>query len=73
MAAPLKPEDRRKSILISYLTAEQKAGVVRLADATGLTQSDLVRLLVVTATVDVVERAKRHPAYLAILEEESIR
>ena len=38
-----------------------------------MTTSDLVRLLLVTATPEDVERLKQHPAYLSMLLEEEQR
>lgn len=70
---PLDPEQRRKSVVMAYVTAEQKETAARLARAARLTQSDLVRLFIVTATVEDVERLKNHPDYLALMMEESTR
>lgn len=70
---PLDPEQRRKSVVMAYLTAEQKETAARLARAVGLTQSDLVRLLLLTSTVEDLERRKNHPDYLALMMEESTR
>lgn len=70
---PLDPEQRRKSVVMAYLTAEHKDKAAHLAGAAGLTQSDLVRLFIVTATVEDVERLLNHPDYLALMMEESTR
>ena len=70
---PLDPEQRRESVVMAYLTAEQKETAARLARAVGLTQSDLVRLLLLTSTVEDLERRKNHPDYLALMMEESTR
>ncbi len=70
---PLPPSQRRSSVVLSYLTPEQKAAAAALGRAVDLTQSDLVRLLLVTSTPESVEQLKRHPAHLAILEEEATR
>jgi hypothetical protein len=69
----LDPEQRRKSVVMSYVTTEQKDKAARLARAAEMTQSDLVRLFLVTATPEDVERLKAHPDYLALIMEESIR
>jgi hypothetical protein len=73
LPGPLEPEQRRKAVMHCYLTAEQKAEAVCLADAVDMTHSDLLRLFLVTATIEDVERLKNHPAYLAVLMEEATR
>lgn len=60
-------------MVMSYVTTDQKTTVAQLALEAELTQSDLVRLLLVTATLEDVERLKGHPAYLAMLLEEETR
>lgn len=70
---PLDPEQRRKSVVMAYVTAEQKETAARLARAAGLTQSDLVRLFIVASAIEDVERLKNHPDYLALMMEESTR
>ncbi len=73
LPGPLEPEQRRKAVIHCYLTTEQKDVAARLARAVGMTHSDLLRLFLVTATVEDVERLKNHPAYLAVLMEEATR
>ena len=70
---PLDPEQRRKSVVMCYLTADQKDATAHLARAVDMTQSDLLRLFLVTATIEDVERLKVHPSHLAILMEEATR
>lgn len=72
-AVPLNPEQRRKSVVTGYVTAEHKEKAARLASAAEMTQSDLVRLFIVTATPEDVERLKNHPDHLALMMEEATR
>jgi hypothetical protein len=73
MPAPLEEGKHRRCCVRGYFTPEQKADATRLAQAVGMTESDLTRLFYVTASPDDVERLKTHPAYLALLMEESSR
>lgn len=73
MPGPLEEGKHRRCCVRGYFTPEQKADAARLARAVGMTESDLTRLFYVTATAEDVERLKSHPAYLALLMEESSR
>jgi len=73
MPAPLEEEQRRKAVAQGYLTHAQKDEALALAATVGMTLSDIIRLFLVTATPEDIERLKNHPAYLSMLLEEGQR
>lgn len=64
MVAPLPEGRHRRSVIRCYVTRDQKAVVAALARDVAMSESDLVRLFLVTADARSVERLRHHPDYL---------
>ena len=73
MVASLPEDRRRRSVIRCYVTKDQKAVIAALARRAGLSESDLARLLLVTATPRIVAKLRRHRAWRSLREAEAER